>query len=229
MMGPVAALQKVRGSQLRERPKKNLDTFEIGVFVVVLVIVMGAWWTLPFARYRARGQVRLSYPVLMALLVPGVIVASVVIAYYRRWRTRGTVPFAFPLRLGLTRWRILEQDGDAALVLTDTEGVMSLIHRLEPGETLEQVLDALDPDNELVVDEDVSKETELRFELEGARPAAGLLRRCGDRSYVLVLVPPRRIDDLSGILAKAVPRAPGDAPQKWRTLSANDVIVTKRA
>jgi len=229
MMGPVAALEKVRGSQMRERPVGHLDTFEIGVFVVILVAVMGAWWKLPFSRYRVRGETRLSVYVLMGLMVPALVAGMIVIGYYRKWRRRGTVPFEFPVQLGVTRWRILERDGDTALVLTDTEGVMYLLHRPEAGETLEQVLDSLDPDNELVVDEDTSKDHELRFELEGARPAAGLLRRCGPRSYALVLLPPRRIDDISGILAKALPRVPGTPPQKWRTLSAADVVVTKRA
>ena len=229
MIGPVAALQKVRNSSLRERPVAHLDTIEIGVFVLILVGVAAAWWKLPFSRIRVRGETRLSVYVLMALLLPALVAGMIVVGYYRKWRKRGTVPFAFPVRLALTRWRILERDGDNALVLTDTEGVMHLIHRDEPGEPLDAVLDALDPDNELVVDEDVSKDHELRFELEGARPAAGLLRRFGERSYVLVLVPPRRIDDLSGIVAKAIPRAESEPPQKWRTLSADDVVVTKRA
>jgi len=224
----VDALRKVRASRLRERPARNLDTFEIGVFVVLIVLVVTAWWKLPITHYRARGQERLSMPALFALLVPALFVGTVAVFYYRRWRKRGTVPFAFPLELALPRWRILERDGAAAVVLTDTEGVLYLIVRPDAGEPLDQVLDACDPDNELVVDEAASTETELRFELEEARPAHGILRRCDDRSYLLLLVPPARLDDLAGVLAKARTRSAGEPVQKWRPLSADDVIVASR-
>ena len=95
------------------------------------------------------------------------------------------------------------------------------IHAPEAGETLEQVLDAIDPDNQLEIDEDLSSASTLRVELEGPHPAFGILRRFDERSYALVLGSAIRCEGLDQVVAKS-PRHEG--LQKWPPLRPSDLV-----
>ncbi len=155
----------------------------------------------------------------MVAMLPVVLVVAAVGAAYARWRERGTEPFPFPIVLDLHRWRIYRRDGDSALFLTDGRGLMCLFVR-PTDETVEQVLDALDPDNLLEVDDEQSDA--ITFELPGNRVARGLLKRFADpHAYAFVIGHHQYLlDDLSGVLGRARCRRAGERPQKWRPLEA---------
>jgi hypothetical protein len=162
----------------------------------------------------------------LALLVIGVPVMVLVALcgwLYRRWRDRPTVPFAFPRVIRGPGWRVWHVHGEEALVLVRKHCMLCLICR-PAGEPLEQVLDALDPD-EVIAADDEPDGPRLGVELTGEVAGVGFLRWIpGEDAYLFVLADTEHEADwINRVIGVGSFRAPTDAPQRWPALPTPEI------
>jgi hypothetical protein len=152
----------------------------------------------------------------MVAFLPLLGIVTIVGLIFATWRQRGSEPFAYPVTLALPRWRTYRRDGAEAIFLTDGRGLLCLFESDE--EDIEKVLDAIDPKNELEIDEAHDRDS-ITFDL--AEPhCVGILRRLSHpRAHALVFIDnDDALDDLDGVLQKARHRQVGARPQKWAVL-----------
>jgi len=170
--------------------------------------------------YRGSGRfgVMVAFLPIVGIFAIGVIVFGV-------WRLRGSEPFAYPLTIALSRWRTYRRDGTEAIFLTDGRGLLCLFETDEPD--IEKVLDAIDPNNELEIDEAHERDS-ITFDLAEPR-CVGILRRLSHpRAHALVFIDnDDALDDLDGVLQKAPHRQDGQRPQKWAVLEQPDLATAR--
>jgi hypothetical protein len=169
------------------------------------------------------GRDHISRIAMLVAFTPIVVLATIVRARYLRWLNRGTEPFAFPVRIELPDWRVFRSDGDDALYLTDGASLVALFVR-EGRQSLEAVLDVIDPDNELEMDDE--KPMSVSVDLPEPTPAVGVLQRTTEPDgYILILTGRRdRADVLASLLGRSKARYPGDPMQLFRPLQPAAVI-----
>jgi len=233
MTPPLTVFRELRttGVKLRPRPITVLEVIA-GALLLAGAIALLAAYGAPLALWLRRVQYRGGRFGLMLVMAPVLLVCTAVALAYRSWRNRGTEPFPFPVTLRLPRWRIYRRDGDVALHLTDGRGMLCLFVREAPSESLETILDAIDPGEILEFDETQDTREVMHVELSGdngERPAFGLLRRTADaRAYLFVLGNQRALlDDVGGPLRMARLREPGAAPQKWRPADVPQIAAAR--
>ncbi len=233
MTPPLTVFRELRttGVKLRPRPISILEIIGIALLLAGAVALLAEFGA-PLALWLRRVQYRGGRFGVMLVMIPVLLACTVIALAYRGWRNRGTEPFPFPVAVRLPRWRIYRRDGDLALHLTDGRGVLCLFVREAPSESLETVLDAIDPGEILEFDETQDTREVMHVELagdNGERPAFGLLRRTDDpRAYMFVLGSQRSLlDDVGGVLRQARKREPGAKPQKWRPADVPKVAAAR--
>lgn len=171
-------------------------------------------------RYNAGSTIFAAIMVAPASIVLGAA-WLIAVRVYERHRVR----FTFPYIVNLPAWGVYSHDADT-LVLARRRSSIVLLHR--ENTTLDAVLDALDPEKELLeVERDAPVENQVEIELPGTPPLAGIARALGANAYVIMLGPEsdaEMIADAEALyLPQMRPRSPLEPVQEFRPTQARSI------
>ncbi len=231
MVSPITAYRDMRAlslGKIQNRPLSALENIALtAIFVVTILAIVWVIRSSGIGRAHFAGKTQRNVYVMIFASALTTVPGMFAWGFYRRLRDGGTDAFAFPAFIPPLGYRILQRDRDAALYLTNGLLLVALLARATD-ETLEQVLEAIDPDAELEADD--PQGGMLRFDVPGQPAAHGLIRStASSRAFIVIVAETEHAaQDLASLFARVAPRKLGRKPQKWRPLDP-PTIATARA